>query len=196
MPTGYTANIEKGITFKEFALGCARAFNACFGMRDEPADKPIPKEFKASTYYEERLKEIRKRLEEVKIMSINDANLEAKKEYADKVEYNQETIGEYNKLREKYTSMLQQVKAWTPPSAEHTEFKNFMKEQIETSIKGDCNTSYYIENAPKLLTGEQWKEKEIKDILWNLDYYSKEDIKEKDRIAGRNLWTKQLRESL
>lgn len=28
MPSGYTCGIEKGITFKEFALGCARAFGA------------------------------------------------------------------------------------------------------------------------------------------------------------------------
>lgn len=45
MPTGYTAAIKYGITFKEFALDCARNFGACISMRDEPRETPIPDEF-------------------------------------------------------------------------------------------------------------------------------------------------------
>ena len=41
MPTGYTHDIPAGITFRQFALNCARAFGANIAMRDDPADKPI-----------------------------------------------------------------------------------------------------------------------------------------------------------
>ena len=37
MPTGYTDKIKDGITFKEYAMGCARAFGALITMRDNPA---------------------------------------------------------------------------------------------------------------------------------------------------------------
>ena len=51
MPTGYTAKIADGQTFEEFILSCARAFGALVEMRDEPADAPIPEEFKPSAYH-------------------------------------------------------------------------------------------------------------------------------------------------
>lgn len=51
MPTGYTAAIADGIDFKTYALSCARAFGALVEMRDEPANAPIPEEFKPSSYY-------------------------------------------------------------------------------------------------------------------------------------------------
>ncbi len=40
MPSGYTENIYYGkkVAFKDFALGCARAFGACVMQRDDPAD--------------------------------------------------------------------------------------------------------------------------------------------------------------
>lgn len=59
MPTAYTANISKGITFKEYALLCARNFGATITMRDEPLDAEIP-EFQPSDYYVKRISEIKK----------------------------------------------------------------------------------------------------------------------------------------
>jgi hypothetical protein len=47
MPTGYTAMIEEreDVTFREFALTCARAFGACIMQRDNSlAEPPKPRE--------------------------------------------------------------------------------------------------------------------------------------------------------
>ena len=58
MPTGYTEDIYNGkdVTFKDFALKCARAFGACVHQRDDDANDP-PKLREPNTgYYEERLK--------------------------------------------------------------------------------------------------------------------------------------------
>jgi hypothetical protein len=49
MPTGYTAPIADGMTFEQFALGCARAFGALVTMRDEPSDAPIPERLEPDT---------------------------------------------------------------------------------------------------------------------------------------------------
>lgn len=40
MPTGYTADIKDGITFRDFALRCARAFGATIMQRDEDISIP------------------------------------------------------------------------------------------------------------------------------------------------------------
>ena len=61
MPSGYTENIYYGkeVTFKDFALGCARAFGACVMQRDDPADVK-PKIMPEESYHTEKLKELKK----------------------------------------------------------------------------------------------------------------------------------------
>ena len=51
MPTGYTAEVQKGISFDKYALNCARAFGALVSMRDEPSDKEIPEKLEPSDYH-------------------------------------------------------------------------------------------------------------------------------------------------
>lgn len=43
MPTGYTSIIDdnENVTFKEYALRCARGFGALMHLRDESLDKEI-----------------------------------------------------------------------------------------------------------------------------------------------------------
>ncbi len=62
MPTGYTADIAKGITFQQYAWSCARAFGALVMMRDEPSDAPIPEAFTPSDYHVKALAEARAKL--------------------------------------------------------------------------------------------------------------------------------------
>lgn len=197
MPTGYTADIKKGISFKDFALGCARAFGACVTLRDEP-DKEIPNEFKPSTYYEEKIKELKKEIELLKTMDIKTAGIKAKEEYNKEIKRYKKYIDEANELLKKYEEILLKVEEWRPPTSDHNGLKDFMKEQIETSIKHDCDTSYYNESLQnlKLLTGQEWIDKEIERTTKSLEYYNKEDKKEKERVEGRNDWIRELRKSL
>ena len=61
MPSGYTENIYYGkeVAFKDFALGCARAFGACVMQRDDPADEK-PKIMPEESYHTEELKKLKK----------------------------------------------------------------------------------------------------------------------------------------
>lgn len=198
MPTGYTSIIEKGISFKEFALNCARAFGACISMRDDSSDKPIPNEFKASTYHKEKIKETKTALNVLEKITPNKATDKAKIEYSKEIETTKSYIEKSNNLRRKYEDMLSQVKKWTPPTSGHNGLKRFMVEQIEGSIKFDCSTDYWIGELKgiKLLTGQQWIDKETKRLIKDLDYHTKEDIGERSRIDGRNDWVKKLRDSI
>lgn len=195
MPTGYTDMIKKGVTFKKFAMRSARAMGACVTMRDDPCDAEIPI-FKVSSYDKNKLKEATSKLKILKKTSIEDATAKATKEFNEKVLYNEIQISKNNILLGQYHRMLEKVKAWQPPSSDHTHFKNFMTEQITGSIKFDCSNSYYLDNTPKLLTGEAWLEKETKQSLRDIDYYTKEHEKEVERVNGRNTWIKQLKDSL
>ena len=62
MPTGYTAVIEDGCTFKEYVMTCARAFGATISMREEPLSKEIPEKFEVSDYALNQLKAYRTQL--------------------------------------------------------------------------------------------------------------------------------------
>ena len=193
MPTGYTSDISKGISFEEFALNCAKAFGACVTMRDEPNDKKIPDEFKPSDYHSKAIVEAEKRYKKLKSISIEQAEKEAIKMFkAVQKQYNK-WDKDKTELKEKYELMLSKVRAWTPPSNDHKEYKNFMIKQIEGSIEFDC--SFYPRDF-KLLTGENWLKKEIDEALYDINYHTKKDAEERKRVAKRNIWIKQLRQSL
>ena len=196
MPTGYTAGIEKGITFVEYAMGCARAFGALIMMRDDPADAPIPDEFHPSDYSVKALNAAQEKLARLKAMSDAEACAAADVDYSAALAAQEASIAKANALRAKYEAMLRHVRAWTPPSADHVEMKSFMEKQIVDSIEWDCSTKYYLENAPKLLTGREWRDREIQECMRQIDYHTREDAKERERASGRSLWVKQLKQSL
>ena len=71
-----------------------------------------------------------------------------------------------------------------------------MEDQITDSIKFDCNSSYYENKKPVLLTGEQWRKNEKKRLTNDISYHRKEDKEEMTRTKSRNDWIKKLYESL
>lgn len=94
MPTGYTYLIEKGCTFKEFVLGCSRAFGALISMRDSASDAEIPYEFKPSDYHLRELGEAKAKLKALPLMSTEEIDTARKARFnkvvASKEEYRQE----------------------------------------------------------------------------------------------------------
>jgi len=196
MSTGYTSCIKDGITFEKFAMRCARAFGALISMRDDDSDAPIPDEFKPSTYHADALLTASEHLTVVLKMVDEVCEQEAKKEFTKKLADHNRIIREHNELRKQYEAMLEKVKAWTPPSSNHQGLKDFMIEQITSSIGFDCNNKYYEENKPVLLTAEQWKAEQIRSLAWDIDYNTKEDQKEKERTKSRTEWVRMLRDSL
>lgn len=196
MPTGYTAAIAEGITFEKFAMNCARAFGACITMRDDPADKPIPDEFEPSTWHVERITEAEKEIKKLAMIDVKTASELAEIEYKEQMREHEESIRKDNGLLQKYNAMLLKVRNWNPPTPDHVKFKEFMIEQIESSIKFDCISDYRLEHAPKLLTGEEWISKKRAQAVRDLDYHTRENQAEITRAADRTAWVKALRGSL
>ena len=69
-----------------------------------------------------------------------------------------------------------------------------MIDQINSSIKFDCNTDYC--EPPRLKSGRDWLNDNTTRTLRSLEYHKKEQLEEKQRTAERNNWLSALRKSL
>ena len=196
MPTGYTSPIYNGddISFKDFAIRCAKNFGALFHMREEKIDAPIRKRV-PDLYYKERLTYAKK---ELKNKVANPPSIEElKKEYwlmvrKKKQEYQEET-NRKSELKGRYEKILYQAKSWIPPTQEHENLKKFMIQQLEDSIDFDCRISElhipseqeYIANCLSLSSLED-------DIAYYQDRWNKE-VKHCEEM---NKWIDDLLSSL
>lgn len=196
MPTGYTADIVSGkvTNFNDFALQCARAFGALIMMRDDPHNAPIPDEFKPSDYNLERLEEVKQRNLELQNMTAEQVKEACEKDYTESVASRNKYKAENKLENERLERMEKQVKAWQPPSANHVEMKSFMLEQIRISkLDMTYHDRYGLVGK---LEPQEWLCEQLEKIQKDIGYYAAEHEKELERTKGRNLWIKQLRESL
>jgi len=196
MPTGYTAAIADGISFKDFVMQCARSRVALIEMRDLPFDAPIPNQFEPSDYHVKQQRLAEDEVQRLLKMTDEEAEIEAQHDFEKACVDNTQSIEKTIKLRYKYEAMLEQVKAWNPPTAEHQELKQFMIDQIIDSMNFDCNIDYYKQNQPRRLTGADWRKKKLDAAIDNYKYHKDAYLKEIERIESRNQWVKVLRESL
>ena len=193
MPTGYTAGIEKDITFVQYAWSCARAFGACISLRDEPT-APIPDKFEPSDYNAKALARAQERLDWLNGLSAADALKEAIRAHELELAAHRTHEANKNELRTKYYAMLEKVEAWTPPTADHQGLKDFMARQIRDSIRFDCYNSY--DREPQAKSGDEWRQAETERAFKDVKYHSEEHAKEITRNTERNQWVASLRLSL
>jgi len=155
MPTGYTAGIIDGKinSFYDFALVCVRAFGATIHMRDENLNVKY-EPAKPDPYYVDQVKETRDRMVEIFSMTDEDIIKREKAKITNTIQYHSERIKEINILREKLEKLLSEAKKYDPPTTEHVEIKEFMIQQLESTIEHDCDTKYHEEY---LELAEQWK---------------------------------------
>lgn len=194
MPTGYTAAIEKGISFEQFVWSCARGMGALIMMRDDASDAPIPESFKPSPYNAEALAKANTRVAELQAMTSDVAEVEAAKSYDAELASHTKILADKAALLSKYEAMQERVSAWVPPTNDHKGFRSFMLEQISESIRFDCGTSYYT--APERLTGGEWLARELDKAHRDVAYHAKANVEEIERTNGRNAWVAALRQSV
>ena len=192
MPTGYTSSIydNKDVSFKDFALNCARAFGACVHQRDDNVtDKPKLRELDIQHHLNE--------LEEAKNQKIpTEIEFEAyKKQKLDEAHADMKKNVE---LRERYEKMLENAKNWNPPTPEHAGLKKFMIEQLESSLKFDCNEKYRENdiNTLEVMEYSDYVKQLKKDNKWSIEYHTEAIEKEKKSVETVNKWITALYENL
>lgn len=192
MPTGYTAPIKDGISFEQYALGCARAFGALITMRDDPQDAPIPDSFEPDDYFSKRLAENKKKMEDLENATPYQIEIMAEADYRTHYENWKKWEDQKTELRDKYNEMLAKCQKWEPPSPGHEEFKKFMISQIQESIKWDCEPY-----APPVKASPQnWLLNQIELIERSNIHLREQGAKEIERADGRTKWVQQLKQSL
>ena len=191
MPTGYTTDIYNGkdVSFKDFALNCARAFGACVMQRDDPADEK-PKIMPEESYHADKLKEIGKFKKPTKTKFNNYIK--------EQTAYWQESIDKKKKLQIAYDIKIKEAQNWTPPTPEHEGLKKFMIEQLTESMKFDCDGDFYESEliSLKALTYEKYVLKEKSEYERSIVFHTEYLKKDLNTIRQRNKWIQDLYNSL
>ena len=197
MPTGYTNIVAENddCTFAQFTMRCAREFGALMSMRDKPLDAPIPESFEPDDFYRNQYEMAKAEYEA--FIANPPTEEELSKEYDEYVASEREqyakTIAEKREKRGRYNRMLTKVLKWQPPTPDHEGLRRFMIQQLQESIEFDC-TEYDL----ALPEREQY-------VSYGMDpevYRGRRDRNhakwkcEIERVAKRNQWLKDLRDSL
>jgi hypothetical protein len=195
MPTGYTADLVEGkkdISFESFAMSCARNFGALISMREDPMDAKVPEEFKPSPYYADRIKELRKELAHLNGMTPEERLEYGRKRQLQNQDHDKQSILKAQEIGTGLGQMLNAVKSWKPPTPDHFGLKNFMVEQLESTIKYDTEP-YLIFRPDKSV--ESYHLEAVAECSSSLSRAIEENVKEVECCRQRTEWVKSLRES-
>lgn len=203
MPTGYTAGIIDGEikTFKQFATLCMRAFGATLHMRDDGLDKVYEPRV-PSKYYEDNIAKAKTMLQQANTLP-DEAIIQSRYEELEKEK--QRLLDHIAKSKENLKSLnsiLAEVNSYSPPTFEHTGIKDFMIQQINETIKFDCDTSYcknkISEIDIELSVTDAAKIRKVLIDKTNKDlyFYTAENAKELQRCAQANKWVEEFLQSL
>ena len=204
MPTGYTAGILDGKvnTFEEFATVCTRAFGATIHMRDNPMDSPYEPRT-PSDYHTNSIQSKRERLEEIESMSDEKIVEDFNTQLGEDLKYHQTKMEEDKRNLEKLNSMLESAKSWVPPTEDHQPFRNFMIEQVESTIKVDGDPSYHVNKMVGIkkqmeegINPKEYREETIQEIKSQISYHETEHQKELVRCKDSNEWMEKFFESI
>lgn len=203
MPTGYTAGILDGEIkdFKQFAKLCIRNFGATIHMRDEPMDMEyVPRT--PSDYHTKAIAEANKLLSDSQQLPDEEVIGLRKEQLLKDKKYYLEAIEKAKKNTEKLNVFLKEATEYTPPTDQHNSVKDFMINQINLTIDGDCNTSYYaeklldIENELSTLNPQTVRLSMLEKAVKDLRYHENEYAQELKRSNESNEWVRRFMESI
>lgn len=203
MPTGYTYGIIEGKvkTFKEFAENCMRNFGACIHMRDDDSDKKYTPRI-PSDYHSKKLKEASIKLKKNAELSDKEIIKQEKKKLNDDKKHYLEEIEKTKKTAAILESFLSKAKSYKAPTKEHEGIRDFMIQQLESTIDHDGDHSYYTEQLQEIKTNiysinaDVIRCEAIKNINDDMNYHLKHHKEEIKRCADSNKWVEVFIESL
>lgn len=192
MPTGYTYKIEEGnVSFKDFAMDCARAFGAMSHLRDIGRDTPYtPK--KVSEYHPKEVQAAIKKRDTLLNMTADTIQAKCDADFASAMKDWEASEKKRVEILGRYQAMLARVVAWNPPTPDHTGIKQFMIDQINLCLPDFVHPR---EKPAPVAPGEYFRHA-MDSILWDIDYHTKRANEEANRASSDNEWVKKLEESL
>jgi hypothetical protein len=195
MPTGYTADLHDGkqITFEQFVLKCSRAMGAAITQRDESPEMEI-RELTLDDHYVETVAKSAARLQEAISRPASEWEALQDAAIAEAETYRAKYLADQEAMRARYEGMLDQVRAWVPPTSEHYGLKKFMIDQITSSIEFDCGS--YVPAVPERTSPDIYAQQEIARLTKAHGRDIQHLAEERERVAGQNAWVRALRDAL
>jgi hypothetical protein len=195
MPTGYTQDLYDGkdITFRDFALKCARAMGAAIRQRDDAPNVEIQMRKVEESYYS-RVDSAATELAKALTKSATEWETEQNKEIEEALEYKGDYSQKQMNLGKRYKAMLATVQHWEPPTSEHEGLKRFMIEQLESSI--DFDILDYVPSVPERLSVSDYSTNKIQAIAKRFDNAVESLRKQESLAKSQNEWVTTLRDSL
>lgn len=194
MPTGYTSELHDGkpITRNEFILQCSRAMGAAIMQRDDSPKAPLRLPKFETDYSDERLAKAKADLDKYRAIPIELADGEAFNDYEAALARWREREQERRDMEGRYRGMLAEVAGWRPPTPDHQGLKDFMVEQLQSSIEFDCGAM----DPPVPLTGEEYRDQKIAMAERDIEYHTRSRAESIERTKGRRDWITALADSL
>lgn len=170
MPTYYTADLHSGDeSFKAFVKRCTNLSN-------DYAPRAT-----SLGYHLNHVARAQSRLDELRGMTSDDKVTGATKSNAEAFRINEEYLESKDRVKARYTAMLEKVMAWDAPEVLQPT-RDFMIEQLNYSIEYDCRVSAY---EPEELTPDEWHENEMDGARRDLIYYRKKYDETKAALENR-----------
>lgn len=194
MPTGYTSVLDDGeVSFRDFVMRCARGMGALVMMREEPMNAPIPELFEPQTkHYEDEIARMEKEIEKVYGLSDDELLALLTTREKERMSREQKNAEDSRAAVVRYNAMRKLVADWKPPSPDHEGLKLFMLEQLSTGFPFE-----YEEPMGELIIDlRHWRQDRLAHLRGEIARYQRLHQEEIERTESRNVWLKQLRESL
>lgn len=181
MVTVFTEAIgaSEEIKFEDFFWKCANA------VKGSTSSEPV-------TFHTLELEKARKRLAEVNDMDFTQCQQLADEEYHLNLNYAKEQNAKDAEKTKRYQAFIDRVEQWQPPTSSHKELKDFMRQQLITSMESEC----FIREMPKHLSGHQWRVREIEIAQRAIINHHLELQRAIDCVESHSKWLQQLRESM
>ncbi len=195
MVTAYTSDLVNGkeASFKSFILKCARAFGPLVSMREDSLETQIPKKLEPDPYYAATLSNIALELRLAELRTDEQWEAVALKYFMDAKASDEQIERDRIQKKARLMAMRSKVADWTPPTSDHQELKDFMMEQIDSTVKFEC---FPREPSATRVPWQEYKQGELGALKRNVEYYAVEAQKEIDRTNIKNQWIADLRKSL
>lgn len=193
MPDWYTMIIETkaDVTFRDYALRCARAFGACVHQLDEDDDEP-PRAREYDGHHGKALETAKAQVKEAQEMADEVVSALWQAECEKVAKENEKHRREHERKRAAYEKMRAEVVAWKAPTPDHERLKAFMLEEIDVSFSHD-EQPYQLKVSE---TPGGYREQLIKHAQWNIEWETKHHAEEVQAANSSKAWLDVLVASL
>lgn len=187
MPTGYTDPVGKGelTDFSEFALMCSRAMGVAIMQRDESMDVPLRHYETVPDYEFEQVARAKSAYAAAGARTLEEWVEVQERAIGDALRARAESNERMNATVANYRRMLGEVIAWQPPTKEHENFKQFMVNQLEESIKFDGPYPWVL---PSPVSAEEYRDLEMAKLGKRVTDAEQRLREAEERVASRNKW--------